>query len=334
MDLELEQRERLTAYLLGKLPEPERLELAARYFEDDELFDRLLEVEDDLLDRYVRGQLDGADRKGFESYLRRLPEGKRKALTAAALTEIVAGLHEPPVRNRLRGWLRRLRDALAPKSQSVFRFAPVAAMMLAAIGIAIWLFIGRRQLQERNSSLQERVAVYESRQSQDASLREQVQTLTQEAQSQRARAEQMQNDLAKLRRQSEEHAREIARLQFPSGGQVSVATLLLPWLALRPINDEPAKAELSLEPHHRTARFTVPIKGTARNARYGAELRTGNGEVVWRRGLLPPRPSNNSLSFHIPAALFKQADYIFKLNLITPSGMDLSREYKITVTQK
>jgi hypothetical protein len=94
------------------------------------------------------------------------------------------------------------------------------------------------------------------------------------------------------------------------------------------------RLELALGSHRQTVRFIIPVKGVLKNARYGAELRDGDGKIVWRQDLLPPRPSNKFLNFSVQAGIFKRDDYTFKLNFITPSGIDLSREYKITVTQK
>ena len=51
------QRAILRSYLLGDMPEAVRTEFADRYFIDEDLFDELLDVEYELLDEYVRGQL-------------------------------------------------------------------------------------------------------------------------------------------------------------------------------------------------------------------------------------------------------------------------------------
>ena len=45
----------LTRFLLGELPDEERLRLEDACFEDEALFARLLRAEDDLIDAYARG---------------------------------------------------------------------------------------------------------------------------------------------------------------------------------------------------------------------------------------------------------------------------------------
>jgi hypothetical protein len=56
----------LERYLLGEVSDDERSEIEQGYFADDAFFDQLLDVQNDLVDSYVRGTLPPADRKRFE----------------------------------------------------------------------------------------------------------------------------------------------------------------------------------------------------------------------------------------------------------------------------
>src|SRR5262245_51259810 len=56
-------------YLLGKLSEEKRAQVESDYFENDEAFERLGAIEDDLIDAYAQGQLSASDRKRFEQRL-------------------------------------------------------------------------------------------------------------------------------------------------------------------------------------------------------------------------------------------------------------------------
>jgi hypothetical protein len=59
--------DRLVRYLLGEaLTDAEQAEIEERYFTDDIYFDRLLAVEDDLIDSYVQGTLSAGERAQFE----------------------------------------------------------------------------------------------------------------------------------------------------------------------------------------------------------------------------------------------------------------------------
>lgn len=60
----------LRNYLLGSLPENEVEVYDERIFDDDEFAARVLMVEDDLIDAYVRGELTAEERVRFQaSYL-------------------------------------------------------------------------------------------------------------------------------------------------------------------------------------------------------------------------------------------------------------------------
>ena len=65
-------------YWLGELsPEAER-RLEDRYFTDDDLFEQLLAVREELFDAYARGELSEADRARFEQHLLQSPEDREE----------------------------------------------------------------------------------------------------------------------------------------------------------------------------------------------------------------------------------------------------------------
>src|SRR4051794_6313936 len=50
------------AYLLGRMPDADAEQFEARLLDDDETFEMLRSIEDDLLDDYARGRLTADDR--------------------------------------------------------------------------------------------------------------------------------------------------------------------------------------------------------------------------------------------------------------------------------
>jgi len=59
----------LRRYLLGdRMAEAEQERIERSYFESDQNFDRLLEVEDDLIDNYIRGRLSPRESAQFERH--------------------------------------------------------------------------------------------------------------------------------------------------------------------------------------------------------------------------------------------------------------------------
>jgi hypothetical protein len=79
-------------YVLGTLPEEEQAALEERYFRDDDAFERVLAVEDDLLHEYAQGGLGEDERQRLEARLLRSPEGRERLARARAL---LAALQEP-----------------------------------------------------------------------------------------------------------------------------------------------------------------------------------------------------------------------------------------------
>jgi anti-sigma-K factor RskA len=62
------------AYLLGTMPDEERLRFEARYAEDDQLFLELEALEMEMIRDYTQGSMTGEDRQRFEKQLQQLPD--------------------------------------------------------------------------------------------------------------------------------------------------------------------------------------------------------------------------------------------------------------------
>src|SRR5215813_13116073 len=91
MEQELNNDEFITRYLLGELSEQERERVIDGYLADDELFEQMLSVEEDLISDYVRDKLPRPKRERFEErYLttpQRLNLVKRERAFAKAISE-------------------------------------------------------------------------------------------------------------------------------------------------------------------------------------------------------------------------------------------------------
>lgn len=60
--------DQIDRYLLGRLADPDRERLEARMFEDRAVWTAIRDAEDDLIERYVAGELSAADRADFEGH--------------------------------------------------------------------------------------------------------------------------------------------------------------------------------------------------------------------------------------------------------------------------
>ena len=155
-------------YLLGDLPESEQITLEQRYFSDEQLFEQIVQVENELNDKYVRGLLPSATREQFEKHYLAHPKRRERASFAESLATKVGDrrlevgkpvLTEP--------WIDRLWVFLrGPKLALAFSIAALSIAILA-----VWFFYQTRQLRQELVWIEsERI----SREQRERELRQQV----------------------------------------------------------------------------------------------------------------------------------------------------------------
>ena len=163
-----EAENRITRYLLGELSPAEMLQLENDYFRDEELFESVQALEDQLLRDFVRDEMDNDRRRRFEARYRGSPELAKKIEFAQAvlsglnlLAEQRSGATAPA------GPSRRLsiRD-LFNFRVSVFQYATVGLALLGiGVGYVEWTRSARLELalanvqQEKNSLAQQKSAL-------------------------------------------------------------------------------------------------------------------------------------------------------------------------------
>src|SRR5215471_10742581 len=134
-------REQLVRYLVGLLPQGEADRLDEQSIVDDDVACRLLSVEDDLVDAYVRETLDSDLRLRFESHYLASPLRRRRVKFArrflaavdrqpACLTPAVSTTRAIPIQTSLTSWMSRQRKLVWP-------LLAVAATFLLAVGLLV-----------------------------------------------------------------------------------------------------------------------------------------------------------------------------------------------------
>ena len=108
-----DDEELMHSYLLGELPEEEQEKLEARYFADDELFELLLVVEDELLDRYAHGDLTAPERRRLERHFLQSQARRKRLMFAEALLKHIGAL-AADVRRERTSWWQQLKSLLRP----------------------------------------------------------------------------------------------------------------------------------------------------------------------------------------------------------------------------
>jgi CHAT domain-containing protein len=126
--------ETLIRYLLGDLPEDERLRIGEEYFASNELFDQLMAAERDLIDRYVQGELSFKQ----QEQLRKNYLTSRERLQKVTIAKSFAEYHST-ARSRKRESAGPVinRSFARLTASSVIR-AAAALIILVGVGLIVW----------------------------------------------------------------------------------------------------------------------------------------------------------------------------------------------------
>jgi anti-sigma factor RsiW len=144
-------------YLLGDVPEDEQIRIEERFFTDDEYFEQLLALEDDLIDDYVNGELTDREREQFEEYFLASPTRRQRvefaktfmragSLPALAEIAMLGEARPEPV-----PWWRTV--MVFWRAQSLLRRFALAASVLLVLG-GSWLIVNTMRLRNQVEQLQ------------------------------------------------------------------------------------------------------------------------------------------------------------------------------------
>jgi hypothetical protein len=323
-------REKLTAYLLGKLSGEEQDAIAEQYFIDDESFDRLLEVKADLMDQYARGQLPAGDHARLESYLDTLPDGWHEVAVARALTKVIdeeEAVEKPetiqsavvPQASEPVGLRQRLAALLAQPVPALV----MASGLIALGGALVWMSQRNGQLSHDKEQLlaqmRERDTLHEQ------SLRGEQRKLTEE----QSRAAQLQQEL--------EREKQLREAQPPVQSP-AISLPMIRWsLSSMLVRDPGQPAEtVRLDPKAKTIALIIPVRGQQEYTGYEVELKTEDGKhILWKDSQpnSPPIRSGQNIIFHRPAREFVETSYKLTLTLFS-AGESRTRDYYFTVVKQ
>jgi hypothetical protein len=325
-----ERDEKFTRYLLGDLPEEERLRLEEEYFADDAAFENLAAVRDELTDLHARGELEGRERELFERHFLSTGPRRQRAREAKELIEFSTRVAASATAERARGfsWWPPVLAARTPQ----LRFAFAALLLCVALGGA-WLLVRRA-----GTRPEERAAV-------TPSPTVEVVSQAQPGGGAQARPEGHRPDGGAAtppppgsrpdpRREGAPgkaaNRAPVPTPAAPSRGAAHVASLLLTPVLTR---DAGRSNTLHLRPETTTARLQLPFKG-GDYRRYVVVLRTVDGERVWRGAAAGARTpgAGNTAVVNVPARVFRRQDHTATLYGVTPGGASHEiSEYSFTV---
>jgi hypothetical protein len=271
-------------YLLGEMKEEEKTALEQGVVGEEDSFEQVAAVEDELIDDYLSGALTAEERDRFEKVYLGSSERRERV-------EFARALH------------RRLSEKsrtspVAPFSPRVPRpfntLLAAAAVLFGAIGLYFaWTSI---ELRRENGSV--------SRRDQDLSRQlSEVQN----------RADRLQRDLERQQTEMARLSEQLANLQSQAAKAVSFV------LTGGLVRDGGTLQTLQIPAGIETVRLTLPLSD-ASYVSYRAVIQTPEGKTVWKGDAAPTVPGARSLLFTVPARALASGDYILSVAGITASG--------------
>jgi hypothetical protein len=296
----------LVRYLLGLLPEDETERLDEACVADDAMADRLRVVEDDLVNAYLRGELDGSTLDRFETYYLASPARREHVRFAASLVRAVDRAAPPRARTAAFD-----AAAAAPAAATAVQIAQANRtrartwLVPGLAAAAVLLLAATGALVSETARLNRGLAT--ARQ-ENATLDRRANELEHQLEGQRSSTAAAQNELAR--------ARESGAAAPASGGRSgasavsAIALVLLP--QTRAIGPIPALA-LS----HGADRVAFDLRLETQDFHeYQVGLRDpATNDVIWRSDWTTARVLGDqaSVSLAVPAGLLKAQHYSLEL---------------------
>lgn len=311
MEEDLVNHKVLEKYLLGELDEKERAEVAARYFEDDALFDDLLEVETQLLDKFVRGLLNEKEHQAFTQYLHKLPDGQQKLAVAKAMDNFT---------DEDRARANQLLNTYVPVSVSWWnsltapsrpQYITMAGVVVLVLGL-MFLVVQFRQLRRDNARLRAQVA---GLQNEKVSLEE------------AARSRQLEEQ-RKLEQQSNDaQAEDRTNLLETEPATVS-------WDLTPPLRSLGTPDQVLLPQSTKAVLLRLPIESDSQLSSARAIIQTTTGQQRREVAGLRVNKTSKSVSFNLPASYFTETIYKLTLVRIDKDNQELSQDFYFNITRR
>jgi anti-sigma factor RsiW len=311
---ELEQT--MQRYLLGELSESEQSALEEKYFTDPQTFNEVLEIESELVDGYVRGQLANEVRERFEqTYMANPARGERIKFAAALAARL--DQTKQPVTNREQAtlpvsWWQRLLVSLRGQSPTL-KFSMALATLVVVLG-GVWFFVESQRRQQ--SELARTQAAREAQQRREREL-------SQPPAEQGKQAEELAAERGRVERSPEQTPQPSPTISS-APRTVSLALIVG---GVRG-GDNTKIPTLVIPPDATQARLLVTLKENNYPS-YRASLQTIAGvEIFSQTGVKPGRAKTGaSFVFTVPAHQLAAGDYVLTLRGNNPDGEvdDLSK---------
>jgi len=304
----------LTRYLLGSLPEEQQLQVEGEFLSDDQRYERLLALENELFYDYTQNKLAPDEREQFEKRFLSSEQNRKRAMIASALAHKMS---ESASVEKAKQGIADQEPQHFWQSLKLYFVAQSAAMKvsLAALAIVslalIWLVIGVVRLQNEFNRFRAQRVVQEDR-------------LQQQARHERARADELSRKLERETGQNAMLRQELSKMQAQSGGQgerpPSVISLILAPSIVR--DQAPGMKNLYLPQAARLLKLLLKLKGEVEYKSYQATLLTAEGAERWSQDMLQAQRtgSGRSIELWLPTKTLAPGDYELRLKGYASDG--------------
>lgn len=307
MDHKAEIEERMTRYLLGRLSETERAQVEQEFFADNEYFERLLAVEDALIDRYLLGELSSADREAAEELLLSSPRQWQEVELAQDLMHSVSKTAGRERASQQQGDLkRRVRWSLPSLTQLRLRAmspSTIVLLLLLALNLSLlaWnLYLLPRMRQAENDLAEAKRANQE---------------IQRQLAEEENRSENMAREIEEKNTRYQQAEQLIAQLQNDSSSGALAQIELSPDVMTR--NSGRLKV-LRIEAGADKIQIHLVLKEQVVYKQYNVSIKNFEGnEILPIHNLAANQIRRGRLSFLVPANIFSKNDYTITLNGIS-----------------
>ena len=311
---EADNEKLLTMYLLGSLPEEQRLQVEVEFLSDDHRYERLLALENELFYDYAQNKLSPGEREQFEKRFLSSELNRKKAMIASALTRKMSESASVELtgksiadREPQRFW-QSLKSYFVDQSAAMKVSLAASAIVTLAL---IWLIIGIVMLRNEFDQIRAQQTVQEDR-------------LRQQARQERARAdeldlrlkremdenEMLQQDFSKMQAQSAMHGQRVPSV---------ISFVLAPSIAR---DEASGMKKFYLSPGAILLILKLKLKGGAEYKSYHATLWTVEGAERWSQDMLQAKQtgSGRSIDLWLPARTLAPGDYELRLKGYASDG--------------
>jgi hypothetical protein len=219
MDVKLKDEGQSARYLLGKMTDAEQARFEESVFHDVELSELVSDVENDLIDGYVRGELSPRERERFEHHFLVSDRRREKLEVARALLQAKDARAASRVVDSpapFPWWNAVFASLRLPSTALSYSFGAAAVLFLLG---GLWLFSEVRQLRKETARL---AAERNMQSAQNDELREQANEQHRHSEEVASQKEQLEQQLAELRNQAGTRGRE------PSAASALLTFILSP----------------------------------------------------------------------------------------------------------